>query len=293
MQVQDAEWTRVSATTQTLGESPVWCARTQVLYWVDVRAPALFRLDPATGETQQWPMPELIGGVALAAEGQLMLGLATGLFLFDPHSACITPYLAPEPIELGNRLNDTKCDRQGRLWTGSMRDFGAATTGSLYRVAQRRATRVLTDITIPNGQSWSPDNATLYFADTREGRIRAYAFDAATGELGSMRVLVEAGVLPGRPDGMTVDAEGFLWSARYAGGGIVRIDPDGNVERFLRLPVTQPSSVMFGGRDLDVLYVTTSRQKLTEAEVAKEPLAGALLAVRVDTKGLPEASFAG
>jgi sugar lactone lactonase YvrE len=128
--------------------------------------------------------------------------------------------------------------------------------------------------------------------DTRDGRIRAYPFDVATGELGPLHVLVEAGVLPGRPDGMTVDAEGFLWSARYAGGGIARIDPDGKVERFVRLPVSQPSSVMFGGRDLDVLYVTTSRQKLSDEALAKEPLAGALLAVRVDVKGLPERSFA-
>ena len=200
----------------------------------------------------------------------------------------MTPYLAPEPIELGNRLNEAKCDRQGRLWVGSMRDFGAATTGSLYRVEQRRATRVLTDITIPNGQSWSPDNATFYFADSREGSIRAYAFDASTGELGPMRVLVEAGALPGRPDGMTVDADGFLWCTRTGGGGIARIDPDGKVERFLRLPVSQPSSVMFGGRDLDVLYVTTSRQKLSDEALAREPLAGALLALRVDVKGLAE-----
>jgi sugar lactone lactonase YvrE len=291
MKIEDAEWTRVGATTDTLGESPVWCARSQALYWVDVRAPALHRLDPVSGETKQWPMPALIGGVALAAQGELILALATGLLRFDPRTAAITPYLAPEPLELGNRLNEAKCDRQGRLWVGSMRDFGAATTGSLYRVEGAHATRVLTGITIPNGQSWSPDSATLYFADTRDGRIRAYPFDAATGEVGPMRVLVEAGALPGRQDGMTVDADGFLWTARYAGGGIARIDPDGRVERFLRLPVSQPSSVMFGGRDLDVLYVTTSRQKLADEALAKESLAGALLALRVDAKGLPETPF--
>lgn len=292
MNIVDAEWKRVGATVDTLGESPVWCPRTQVLYWVDLRAPALFRLDPVTGRTTRWPMPALIGAVALAGEGKLMLALAPGLFVFDPATAAMTPYLAPEPAELGNRLNEAKCDRRGRLWAGTMRDFGAATTGSLYRVQDRRATRVLTDITVPNGQSWSPDDATFYFADTREGRIRAYAFDVATGELGPMRVLVEADVLPGRPDGMTVDAEGFLWSARYAGGGIARIDPDGNVERFLRLPVSQPSSVTFGGRDLDVLYVTTSRQRLSDEALAREPLAGALLALRVGVTGLPETPFA-
>jgi len=288
----DAEWSRASATTQVLGESPLWCLHGQVIYWVDVRGPVLFRLDPATGITAQWPMPELIGGVVLAAHGQLMLALASGLYLFDPQSAAITPYLAVEAPELGNRLNDTKCDRQGRLWTGSMRDFGAATTGALYRIEQRRATQLLADITIPNGQCWSPDDTTFYFADTRDGRIRAYDFDAGTGSLSAMRVLVDAGVLPGHPDGATVDAEGCIWSARYGGGGIARIDPTGQVERFLRLPVSQVSSCTFGGRDLDVLYVTTSRQRLDPAARAREPLAGALLTVRVDVKGLPETSFA-
>ncbi len=174
-----------------------------------------------------------------------------------------------------------------------MRDFGAATTGSLYRVAQRAAAPMLRDITIPNGPCWSPDDTTFYFADTVDERIRAYAFDVTSGALGAMRTLVERGALPGRPDGATVDAEGFLWSARYGGGGIARIDPRGRVERFLRLPVTQVSSVMFGGADLDVLYVTTSRQRMSEEALAREPLAGALLALDPGVRGLPEPRLAG
>lgn len=293
MNIVDADWERASDTIETLGESPAWSPDEQALYWVDLRAPALFRLDPATGVTRQWPMPSLIGGVALAQHGRLIVALATGLVWFDPSTGAITPYLTLEPPEMNNRLNESKCDRRGRLWVGTMRDFGAATTGSLYRVAHGHAQRMLTDITIPNAHNWSPDNRTFYFADTRQGAVRAYAFDLERGELGAMRELVAPDALPGKPDGATVDAEGFLWVTRTGGGGIARVDPEGKVERFLRLPVSQPSSCAFGGRDLDVLYVTTSRQRLDEAALAREPLAGALLALRVGVKGLPETPFAG
>lgn len=292
MRSVDADVVQASAEIATLGESPVWCPRHRLLYWVDVRAPALFALDPARGQTTRWPLPEIVGGVVLAQDG-LVLALRSGLHRFDPASGASAPLLTLESPAADNRLNDVKCDAAGRLWVGTMRDFGAAATGTLYRVAHGVATAMVAPVTIPNGPCWSPDGATFYFADTPEASIRAYAFDAARGELGAMRTLVARGALPGRPDGATVDAEGFLWSARYGGGGIARIDPAGRVERFLRLPVTQVSSVMFGGTDLDVLYVTTSRQRMDRAALAREPLAGALLAVDPRVRGLPEFHFAG
>lgn len=293
MRIVEADWQRASTTTEVLGESPAWCARTKRLWWVDVRAPAVLCLDTASGTTRTWPMPEVIGGLVLAVDGSLVLALASGLYRFDPATGLRSLYLAPEAPDAGNRLNDTKCDRQGRLWTGSMRDFGAAITGSLYRVSHGRASALLHDIAIPNGPCWSPDDRTFYFADTPRGRIDAYAFDAASGELGPARTFLYHDVVPGRPDGATVDAEGFLWSARYGGGGLARIDPDGKVERFVTLPVSQVSSCAFGGDDLDVLYVTTSRQKLDVQALAREPLAGALFAFAPGVKGVPETPFAG
>jgi sugar lactone lactonase YvrE len=149
---------------------------------------------------------------------------------------------------------------------------------------------MLGDITIPNGQCFSPDGGTLYFADTVEGRIRAYQVD--DGVPRNPRTLLDAGVLPGRPDGATVDVDGFVWSARYGGGGVARVDPSGRVDRFLRLPVSQVSSVMFGGDDLRTLYVTTSRQRLSDQALAREPLAGSLLAVDAGVRGLPEPRYA-
>ena len=293
MHVVQADWQRASSTTQVLGESPAWCAITQRLWWVDVRGPTLLRLDPRTADTQQWTLPEVVGGLVLDAHGQPVVALASGVYRFAPDSGALAPYAMPEAASSGNRLNDTKCDRQGRLWTGSMRDFGLAITGSLYRIAQGNVARLLGDIAIPNGPCWSPDGRTFYFADTPRGRIHAYDFDVVTGDLGPPRVLVDRGVLPGGPDGATVDAEGFVWSARYGGGGLARIDPDGAIERFVKLPVSQVSSCMFGGASLDVLYVTTSRQKLSDDARAREPLAGVLLALDVGVKGLAETPFAG
>jgi sugar lactone lactonase YvrE len=281
MNVVDATFRIASPHVAVLGESPMWCPQRHTLFWVDVRGPALFALDG-----RKWPLPEVVGGIVLADDGTLLLAMKSGLFRFE--DGALAPYLTIEPPALDNRLNDVKCDRSGRLWVGTMRDFGAATSGALYCVERGDLRRVLPDITIPNGPCWSPDGRTFYFADTADGRIRAYDYDGA---LRNVRTLVERNALPGRPDGATVDAEGFLWSARYGGGGVARIDPAGRVERFLRLPVSQVSSVMFGGEDLRTLYVTTSRQRLSEDALAVEPLAGMLLAIDAGVRGLPEPAY--
>jgi sugar lactone lactonase YvrE len=280
---------RVHDSTQTLGESPVWSVREQALYWVDVRGPALFRLDPVSRALSQWPMDALIGAVVQSAHGGLLVALATGVFRFDTRNAVATPAVAVEPPASGNRMNDSKVDRHGRLWTSTMRDFGAAVTGALYRLTSPRdVTCVLTDICVPNSIAWSPDDRTMYFADTRDGRIRAYAFTARTGELGDMRMLVDAHVVPGRPDGATVDADGCLWSARYGGACVARITPAGRVDRMIPLPVTNVTSCAFGDADLRTLYITTARQHLDERALALEPAAGALFAIRLPVGGLPE-----
>jgi sugar lactone lactonase YvrE len=285
VKILDARYEVAHEVRSTLGESPMWCDRAKELYWIDVRGPTLFALDGS-----RWTLPEVVGGIALADDGRLVLAMKSGLCLFDPARAEVTPHAACDPPELDNRMNEAKCDRSGRLWAGTMRDFGAATAGSLYRVTHGVAACVLRGITIPNGPCFSPDDRTFYFADTVEGSIRAYDF--CDGELGDRRTLVEPGTLPGRPDGATVDADGFVWSARYGGGGIARIDPAGRVERYLRLPVTQVTSLMFGGPDLRTLFVTTSRQRMSEEALAREPLAGALLAVDAGVRGLPEPRYA-
>jgi len=289
----DAAFEAVTEPVDILGESPVWCEHEQALFWVDIRAPAVCRLDSHTGAVQRFPLPDLCGGVALGKDTRLVLALRTGLVAFERKTGQMSALLRPEPEALGNRLNESRCDRRGRLWVGTMRDYGAATTGALYRVApDLRCDRVLHDITVPNAFCWSPDDRTMYFADTRDGRLRAYAFDPDEGRLGAMRVLVDAGALPGRPDGAAVDAEGCVWSARYEGSAVARVAPDGRIDRVLSVPATRVTACTFGGPDLRTLYVTTARQKLSADELAAQPLAGAVFALRVATPGLPEPRFA-
>jgi sugar lactone lactonase YvrE len=272
-----------------LGESPVWCGRDQVLYRVDIRAPALHRLDPRTGAVRTFRLNDLCGSVIRTTDRRLVLAMRTGLFVFDPETESLTPLTAPEPESLNNRLNESKCDRLGRLWVGTMRDYGAACTGSLYRIGRDlKRERMLADITIPNAFAWSPDNRTMYFADTADGRLRRYEFDAAEGRLGAMRIIEDAGTLPGHPDGATVDADGCLWNARYKGGCVARITPQGKVDRIIEIPAQQVTSCALGGPGLRTLFITTANQRLTPAELAAQPLAGGLFAIGVDVQGLPE-----
>ena len=284
---------RVTETLDILGESAVWCSTDNVLYWVDIRAPALRRLEPRTGHVTSWTVNDLCGAVVLSTDRRLLLAMRTGVFVFDPVDQNLRPFAAPEPESLNNRLNDSKCDRGGRLWTGTMRDFGLAKTGSLYRIeANSSCTRMLGDITVPNALSWSPDDRQMYFADTPDGQIRSYEFAADDGRLGAMKIIESGSSLPGRPDGATVDSEGCLWNARYQGSCVARITPQGKVDRIVKLPASQVTSCTLGGPDLRTLYITTARQKLTPEDLNSQPLAGGLFAVRVDVGGLAEPRFA-
>jgi sugar lactone lactonase YvrE len=282
---------RATDTLDILGESAIWCGIDNVLYWVDIRAPALRRLEPQTGQVTSWAMNDLCAAIMLTTDRRLLLAMRLGVFAFNPADKTLKPFVAPEPESLNNRLNDSKCDRSGRLWTGTMRDFGLAQTGSLYRIGvDASCTRMLGDITVPNALSWSPDNRSMYFADTPDKQIRAYEFDVDEGQLGAMKI-IETGNLPGRPDGATVDSEGCIWSARYQGSCVARITPQGKVDRIVQLPASQVTSCTLGGPDLRTLYITTARQKLSPADLDSQPLAGGLFAVRVDVGGLPEPRF--
>ena len=283
-----------------LGESPIWDDRERALYWADIRGPALHRFDPASGATQAWPLPDCIGSFAVREGGGMLLALRGGLYAFDPASGALAKLGHPEADRTGdryamNRYNDGKCDRRGRFWVGTMSDRSPReAVGALYRVdADLASHRILDGVAVPNSLAWSPDGRVMYFADTSDGRLRAYAYDAQVGRLGPMRVLAEASTAPGRPDGATVDEAGCLWSACYGGGALARFTPDGRLDRVVSLPVSQVTSCAFGGPRLDTLYVTTATQRLTPEQRAREPLAGGLFALSPGVRGLPEPRFAG
>ena len=279
-----------------LGEVPLWSTEEQALYWVDVKNPTIHRYDPKTRRRRHWLIETEIGSIGLAGKDRLVAGLRTGLHYVDLETGAIEPICDPEGGGRfnENRLNDGKMDRAGRFWCGSMQDPGHAPVGTLYRFsADGKWSTAERKIRIPNALSWSPDDRTMYFSDSATNQIRAYDFDLASGEIANPRTFATVPEGLGHPDGATVDADGFVWSAHIFGGRITRYDPDGRVERVIELPVPQVTSCAFGGSDLETLYVTTASMHMDRAALAAAPLAGALFAVDVGVRGLPEPHFGG
>ena len=275
-----------------LGECPIWCERTRSLWWVDSRAPAVRRLDCASGIVTELALPEVVGSIAFRERGGMLAALQSGIHALDPADGKLEALAKPEAHLPENRFNDGRCDRAGRFWAGTMSDARREPVGSLYRLdADLSCTRMRNEIIIPNGLAWSPDGRTLYFADTNRHAIWAYDCDPASGAIANQRLLVDA--TPGRPDGSCVDADGCLWNAEYGGWRIVRYTPQGRVDRVIGMPVANPTCCCFGGDALDVLYVTSATQRLTPEDLARQPLAGSVFALRPGATGLAEPRFAG
>jgi L-arabinonolactonase len=277
-----------------LGEVPVWDVAEQALYWIDIEGKKLFRLDHASGAVRDWTFAERIGSFALRRQDGLVCAFESGFAFFDPASGAVQWIARPEAMIRRNRFNDGKCDRAGRFWAGTMDDRLTEHTGSLYRLdPDGNAHRMDGGIGISNSLAWSPDDKVFYFADTMDGTIYAYDFDAATGEIANKRVFATTDTQPGSPDGSTIDADGYLWNAQWNGWRLVRYAPDGRVDRIVDLPVQKPTSCMFGGPDLRTLYVTSATWDLAGAALAAQPWAGGVLALDVGVAGLPEPRFAG
>jgi sugar lactone lactonase YvrE len=284
----------VAHTKDVLGEVPVWSAEEGALYWIDDFKPAVHRLRPATGEVTSWTPPEKLGSMALRAMGGLLLATRAGLAFYEPESGAFEVVCDPEPDLPDNLLNDGRCDRRGRFWVGSMDKPLANPTGRLHRIDSDLSVHTFErEVWVSNGIAFGPDDRVMYFADSHRRAIYAYDLDLDAGEVRNRRVFATVPEGEGVPDGATVDAEGFLWSARFDGGRVVRHAPDGRVDREVALPVSRPTSCMFGGPGLDVLYVTTATFRLPEERRMREPWAGGLLAVDVGVRGLPEPRFGG
>jgi len=285
--------TRIGSQRDILGESPLWDEEEQALYWVDIRRPALRQLDHASGQIETRAMPGVVGSIALAGQGRLLVALAEQVALYGwAQDRLETVATLPDRIP-GHRFNDGRCDRQGRFWVGTMHNLTRAPEGALYRLEPGGTLApVLRGLCIPNSLAWSPDGRTLYFADSLHHAISRYDYDPATGAIGPAQPFVRT-TKPGFPDGSTVDADGFLWNAEFNGGRVVRYAPDGRVDRVIAVPVPRPTSCAFGGSGLDTLFVTTTSQGMGSAELDAQPLAGALLALEVGVRGLVEPRWAG
>jgi sugar lactone lactonase YvrE len=275
-----------------LGEGPIWVAREQALYWVDIKGYKIFRLDEF-GERSEWPTPMRVGSLAPRADGGFIGGTDKGIALIDLEAGQFDIVLNPEEGLPHNRFNDGKVDRDGRFWAGTMDDLEKDSTGALYRVdAVLGCSTIDRDYRITNGPAFSPDGRLMYHTDT--ARQVTYRFDMdQAGNAANRRVFLQFGEGDGNPDGLTVDSEGCIWIAFWGGWCVRRFSPAGERLETLRLPVSQPTSCAFGGPDLDRLYITSASCGLDEAELRMQPNAGGLFMLTPGVRGLAELPFSG
>jgi len=275
-----------------LGESPVWDPRHERLYWVDGVSRLVRCYDPAGGSFAAWNAPSIVGCVALATGGRLIVGLADGLYFLDLKAGGFTPIFRPHPANERIRFNDGKTDRFGRFLCGTM-GIHADPLGELWRLDPDGDASVLaTGIRISNALCFSPDGTRMYFADSLDRAIRKYDYGPGEGKLGDPAILVDTAPWNSGPDGATVDAEGCLWVCLVQAGKIARFTPGGELDRLIDAPTDLPSSLAFGGADLATLYVTSIRDSGSGRAISKHPEGGCLFAIDgLGVAGLPETRF--
>jgi sugar lactone lactonase YvrE len=283
-----------------VGESPVWHAREQALYWVDIPAKTLYRW--TDGQLLRWTASQMIGCIAPHADGGWIAGLETGIF----HLALLPGGVVRESmlVRLAHprehmRSNDGRCDRQGRFWVGTMymnmadsqQEGGLLCFAKPSRSDAAPLVQWVRGMYTPNGLAFSPDGRTLYQSDShpQSQMIWAWDFDVDTGVPSNRRVFVDMNAMPGRPDGAAVDAEGCYWICGNDAGRLYRFTPEGKLDRQVELPVKKPSMCAFGGTDMKTLYVTSIRP--AGVDLADQPLAGGVFALRPGVSGLPEPFF--
>jgi sugar lactone lactonase YvrE len=268
-----------------LGEGPVWHAGERAVYFVDIKQSQIHRYAPSTGERATWTALAAPGFLVHHAGGGFICGLKDGLYRFDSRSGGFSRILEVEPHLPGNRLNDGFVDAGGYLWFGSMDDWEAQPTGTLYRVGDHGEAEARDqDYVITNGPTMSPDGATLYHGDTLRRVVYSFDVDAA-GQLTRKRPFarIEGS---GYPDGMAVDAEGFVWVALFGGARIERYAPDGRLVGQIPFPCANVTKLAFGGDDLRTVFATTARKGLSPDALSRQPLAGGLFTFRADVPGL-------
>lgn len=280
-----------------LGECPVWSELEQALYWADIDGRAIHRLEPSTGVTSSRAFPGRPGSFVLTTDpNRLLVASEHELIILNWATGETARWRQLEEAGTGNRLNDGRCDPVGRYVVGSMyADTSAGQwSGALYRVEHTGdVTTLRSSIGVTNGLAFDPERGRMYFADTPTDCVLVFDYDLDTGEATNERLFLDYSELPGKPDGACVDADGCYWSASVYGWAVIRVTPEGVVDRRIELPVHKPSMPAFGGTDLSTLFVTTIGAGGT---VPSEPgrdgfQPGELLAIDVGVQGRPEPLF--
>jgi len=272
-----------------LGEGPAWEAETNTLYWVDILHRRIHY--HREGENSFFPLDEMPGCVAPAKDGTLLVAARAAFIRYDPATSAQTVLsYVREPA--GNRFNDGKCDPAGRFLAGTMDMEEKKASGALYSFHNGEVTCLLESVRISNGLAWSPDFKTFYHTDTPTREVKAFDYNLESGQIANPRVVIRVPDALGWPDGMTSDTNGCLWIGMWGGGQVTRWDPSsGSLLAQIPFPARNVTSCVFGGEDLDELYVTSARAGLDENDLAKYPSSGSLMRVRAGVQGMPTFKF--
>lgn len=288
----DTEVEVVVKTDAGLGEGPVWDPVTNRLLWLDMHKKTLHSSDPATGDTRTLRLDVVPGCLAPTRTKRILYGTPTGFFVTDDLTGPGEPLAEVEAGKPGNRMNDGKVDPFGRMWLGTI-DLGLTPgEGAFYRLHGNVVTLAVGGLTIPNGLAFAAAGDVCYLVDTGAKCVLRLDLDVDSGDVRGRSTFADLSGLPGVADGMAIDDRGRLWIALYQGGALCCLAPDGSTERMVELPVSCPSSVVFGGSELDTLFVTTGCGRLSEEQRAEQPLAGSVLAIDTGSRGLAPVPFA-
>ena len=278
----------------SVGECPVWVPEEQAIYFTDIAGTSMNRFHPSSGEHKQWEMPEKLCCFAFRERGGLVAAMSSGFAFLDLEAGSVEYISKIEEDQPENRLNDGRCDRQGRFWAGTMHEPRSKYNGVLYRLGtDLSCTPMAGDVMVSNGLAFSPDGSVMYWSDSRNRKVFAFDFDPETGNISNRSLFFETTLEQGRPDGATVDAEGYYWSACFMGSRVLRIAPDGKLDREILMPVENITMICFGGDNLDTLYITTGNEGPSEEMVKKTSLAGSIFVTKPGIKGLLDTKFKG
>lgn len=264
-----------------LGEGPVWDGRNGMIIWIDVLEGIIHQYSIPKNEHTQIEVHQMIGSLALDVNGHFIAALKEGFAQIN-RDGNIRMLINPEGHIAGNRFNDGKCDPKGRFFAGTMSLTGVENAGGLY-VLDRKLTVTcpISDISISNGMAWSPNHRKFYHIDTPSFGVHSYDYDIITGDISNKKLSINIPKNEGAPDGMTIDSDGKLWIAHWGGGQVARWDPITGKKLFtFRVPVSKVTSCVFGGKDLEDLYITSASAGLTKQELLQQPLAGSLFIVK-------------
>ncbi len=279
-----------------IGEGPLWHSQEGALYWVNfIEQYQVHRFSPGTRKSEAFETGIPVMALGIRKAGGFVAATSKGIATWDTQRKTFEPLCDPLAGRAGFRFNDAAMDSRGRFWVGTVNDNNPkGPDGELFCVQGDGSSQVMDgNVTVANGIGWSPDRKIMYFTDSFRYAIYAYDYSEEAGTIKNRRTFVETSPDAGIPDGMTVDSEGFVWSAFWGGWKVVRYNPEGKVDREYRLPVPNPTSCAFGGKQLDELYITSATLGMKPEEKEKSPQSGDLFRLKVGIPGIDEPRFAG